>query len=64
VRIIALVINKKETLPKKLLIFSFSTNLFFQTFLKFNQQTFRKSLTKNALQLRRKKSFTKRILFS
>jgi hypothetical protein len=32
------------------------TNLFFQTFLKFDQQTFRKSLTKNAAQASHKKS--------
>jgi len=38
---------------KEALDFSFSTNLFFQTLGKFNQQTFSKSLTKNAAQASR-----------
>jgi hypothetical protein len=38
---------------KEAVSFSFSTNLSFQTLGKFNQQTFRKSLTKNAAQASR-----------
>jgi len=37
---------------------------FFQTLGKFNQQTFRKSLSKNAAQLRGKESFTKETFFT
>ena len=50
--------SQKRAFSERTVIFSFSTNLFFQTLGKFDQQTFRKSFTKNASQLRRKKSFT------
>ena len=60
--------NGNKTLPKRPRTRNplhpfMHTNLSFQTFLKFNQQTFRKSLTKNASQLRGKESFTKETIF-
>jgi hypothetical protein len=40
-----------------------STNLFYQTLRKFDQQTFRKSLTKNAAQAARKEKLYQKNLF-
>jgi len=39
------------------------TNLFFQALRKFNQQTFRKSLTKNAAQATRKEKLYQQLFF-